>query len=298
LQLLSLIVIQIFLMTSNPNDDAMNNNRTKNIIAIVAIGALLIGSTAALPAGSFGLINGQQAAAQQQNQTQEQQNQTQTSNATVIVNKSMTDTFSAYGKITGTIQEGGGGGSSQQTNTSASNTTQSGNQTNMTQTAGASSSSSPFLVGGDWILDVENGNVTNFKTNFTMVRTDGSEHHSHDITNFKLGNNTQFQLDPRSTSTINGTADYAVNGTSTWPGSDTTITIEKARILSIQPDEQEVRDHFQGQPIYGIVLQAEGENGTLIAESAPAGGNQSQQQQGGGAEAPRNPLEGLFGGGQ
>jgi hypothetical protein len=262
-------VIQTLSMISNPNDKAKNNNQTKNIIVIAVIGALLVGATTALPAGSLGLINGQQAAAQQQ--TEEQQNQTQTSNATTVANTTITDTFSANGIITGTIQSQGGGQ--------------------------ATGSSSPFLVGGDWTLDVDSGNVTEFRTNFTMVRPDGSEHHSHDITNFKLGNNTQFQLDPMSKSTINGTADYAVNGTSKWPGSDTSITIEKARVLSIQPEEQEVKDHFQGQPIYGIVLQATGENGTTITESAPAGGNQTQQ--GGGLlENLTKPFEDLFGGGQ
>jgi hypothetical protein len=131
-----------------------------------------------------------------------------------------------------------------------------------------------------------------------MVRTDGSEHHSHDITAFKVGNNTNFQLNPKGTTIINGTADYAVNGTSKWPGTDTTITIEKARILTIQPNEQEVKQHFQGQPIYGIALTITGENGTKISESAPAGGNQTQNGGGGSLlDQLKKPFEGLFGGG-
>jgi hypothetical protein len=170
---------------------------------------------------------------------------------------------------------------------------------NATQTAG-SSSSKPFLVGGDWQIQANNGNITNFRANFTMVRTDGSEHHSHDIMNFKVGNNTNFRLDPKGTTTINGTADYAVNGTSKWPGTDTTITIEKATILTIQPNEQEVKQHFQGQPIYGIVLTVTGENGTKIAESAPAGGNQTQQGGGPGGILGNitKPFQDLFGGGK
>jgi hypothetical protein len=274
-------------MTSNPT----NNVNTKNIIAIAALGAFLFGAVA-LSAANLGSINGQHLAAAQQ-QTEQQQNQTQSSNATTIANTTMTDTFKADGIIAGMIQQQGG--SSQQTVTSGNATTPSGNPTaNATQTVGTSS---PFLVGGDWTLDVDSGNVTNFRANFTMVRTDGSEHHSHDITNFKVGNNTQFQLDPKGKTTINGTADYAVNGTSKWPGSDTTITIEKARILTIQPNEQEVKQHFQGQPIYGIVSQATGENGTKIAESAPAGGNQTQ----GGGNILQNltkPFQDLFGGGK
>jgi hypothetical protein len=256
-------------------------------VAMTGLGLLLVATASTF---SYGSIRPQAAIAQQ---TEQQQNQTQSSNATTIANATMTDTFTASGVITGTIHPQRGG---QQT-TTAGNATQSGNQsTNMTQTAGASSSS--FLVGGDWSLDVESENVTDFRANFTMVRTDGSEHHSIDITNFRVGNNTQFQLDPAGTSTVNGTADFAVNGTSRWPGTDMTLTIEKARILTIQPEEEEAKQHFQGQPIYGIVLQAIGENGTTIAESAPAGGNQTQQQEGGGGllENLTKPFEDLFGG--
>lgn len=257
-------------------------NRTRTI-SMVMTGTLLLASAFVF---SFSNISNQQLARAQE-QTEQQQNQTQNSNATTIANTTVTDTFTANGIITGTIPQSRG---SQQTAT-ASNATQPANQTsNTTQTAGASSS--PYLVGGDWTLDVDSGNVTNFRANFTMVRTDGSEHHSHDITNFRVGNNTQFQLDPAGKTTINGTADIAVNGTSKWPGVDTAITIEKARILTIEPQEQEAKKHFQDQPIYGIVLQATGANGTMIAQSAPAGGNQTQDE--GILDQLTKPLEDLF----
>jgi hypothetical protein len=273
--------------------DKRQDPRLKTL-SVVATALLLVAAAFTFSSGS-----GLQAAVAQQ--TEQQQNQTQSGNATTIANTTITDTFKANGVITGTIQQGGGqqtstagNVSSPENQTGATNATQSGKLTNATQTAGASSA--PFLVGGDWMLDVESGNVTDFRANFTMVRTDGSEHHSHDITNFKVGNNTQFQLDPKGKTTINGTADIAVNGTSQWPGIDTTITIEKARILTIQPEEEQAKQHFMGQPIYGIVLQATGENGTTISESAPAGGNQTQD--GGGILDPLiDPLEDLFGGG-
>lgn len=253
----------------NPKKDNQKTNHTKTI-AMVITGSILLASAFVF---TFSNLGHQQLASAQQ-QTEQQQNQTQSSNATTISNTTTTDTFRANGIITGTIPQGSDG---QQTAT-ASNSTQA-NQTgsNMTQTAG---SSSPYLVGGDWNINVESGNVTDFRANFTMVKTDGSEHHSHDITNFKVGNNTQFQLDPKGKTTINGTADFAVNGTTKWPGVDTTITIDKATILTIQPQEEEAKQHFQGQPIYGVVLRATGENGTTIAQSAPAGGNQTQQDEG------------------
>lgn len=258
------------------NSTDRHEDRRLKTIAVTGLGLLLMATAFALSVGGSGYI----ATAQQ---TEQQQNQTQGQNATTIANTTVTDTFTAKGVITGTIQQGGGG----QTSTAS-------NQTNATQTAGASSA--PFLVGGDWNIDAEAGNVTTFRANFTMVRTDGSDHHSIDISNFRVGNNTQFQLDPAAKSTINGTADFAVNGTTTWPGIDTTITIEKARIMTIQPQEEEAKQHFQSQPIYGIVLTATGANGTKITETAPAGGNQTQQEDGGILEQLRRPFEDLFGG--
>jgi hypothetical protein len=233
-----------------------NNDRKKRTaLAGVGIGTLLIASSLML---SVGVPANQQSVVAQQQQSE---------NATTIANTTTTDTFKGKGLITGSIQEGSG------TNQSSSN---------------------PYLVAGQWRIDVGSGNVTDFGANFTMVRTDGSEHHAHDITNFKLGNNTSFQLDPTAKSTINGTADYTVNGTSKWPGTDTIITIEKARILTIQPNENEAKQHFQTQPIYGIVTEMTGENGTQIATTAPSGGNQTQQD-GGILDLLTKPFEDLFG---
>jgi hypothetical protein len=232
------------------------NDDRKKMTTVVGIGALLIATSLVL---SFVALapNPHFAVAQQQ----------QSENATTIANITTTATFKGNGLITGTIQD-------------VSETNQ--------------SSSNPYLVAGQWQIDVSSGNVTDFGANFTMVRTDGSEHHAHDITNFKLGNNTSFQLDPTAKSTINGTADYTVNGTSKWPGMDTSITIEKARILTIQPNENETKQHFQAQPIYGIVTEMTGENGTQIATTAPSGGNQTQQD--GILDALTKPFEDLFGG--
>jgi hypothetical protein len=90
-----------------------------------------------------------------------------------------------------------------------------------------------------------------------------------------------------------------INGTDQWPGVDTTLTIDKAKVLTIQPEEDEAAQHFGGQPIYGIVTSITGENGTQIADTIPAGGNQTQQEEGGGILDPlTEPLEDLFGGGQ
>ena len=47
------------------------------------------------------------------------------------------------------------------------------------------------ILTGEWTLSVNKGNVTNFLTNFLASPMDGSNSHIHQITNFKLDNNSK-----------------------------------------------------------------------------------------------------------
>src|SRR5215218_396035 len=266
----------------------MNNNDRKNLsktIAMAGIGFLLIAGAFTFSFANSGqrLVNAQQGG-----------------NATTVVATPF-DTFTANGVITATIQAQGGGGGNQtagggnQTAGGGNQTAGGGNQTagGGNQTAGGGGQS-PYILGGNWNLNVQGGNVTDFAANFNMVHTDGTEYHTHNITNFSIGNNTVQLIQGQETS-INGTADYSVNGTNKWPGVDTTLTLtDNSAVMTIMPDAEDTDNHFQGQPIYGIVSGATGENGTMIAQTTPPGQQQQQQQEEGGG----GPLSGLFGGDQ
>src|SRR5829696_8269903 len=252
----------------------MNNNDRKNLsktIAMAGIGFLLIAGAFTFSFANSGqrLVNAQQGG-----------------NATTVVATPF-DTFTANGVITATIQAQGGGGGNQ--------TAGGGNQT-----AGGGGQS-PYILGGNWNLNVQGGNVTDFAANFNMVHTDGTEYHTHNITNFSIGNNTVQLIQGQETS-INGTADYSVNGTNKWPGVDTTLTLtDNSAVMTIMPDAEDTDNHFQGQPIYGIVSGATGENGTMIAQTTPPGQQQQQQQEEGGGgplSGLTKPFQDLFGGGQ
>ena len=258
-----------------------NDNHKKNYskaIATTGIGFLLIAA-----AVSFSFTNfGQQLASAQQAGNASGGNATST---TMIV--AAQRSFKVNGPVSATIQEGGGGN-------------QSGGAMNATSSSGGAEA--PYILGGNWNIDVENGGVTDFGVHFIMVHTDGSGYHTHDITNFKVGNNTISWV-PGTELTINGTADYAVNGTTKWPGANTTLTITKdSAVVSIMPSPEDTDNHFQGQPIYGIVQRATGENNLVIiqppqggpVESIGGGGNQSGGPLGGIGEQ----LGKLFGGGQ
>jgi hypothetical protein len=236
----------------------MNNNDRKNLsktIAMAGMGFLLIAG-----AFTFSFANsGQQLVYAQQS------------------------TFTGSGVITATIQggqqEGGGGNQT------------AGGGGNQTAGGGGGGQESPYILGGNWNLNVQGGNVTDFTANIMMVHTDGSGYHTHNITNFNVGNATVQLVQGQETS-ISGSADIYTNGTIKWPGVDTTLTLTpNGTVMTIMPPAEDTDNHFQGQPIYGIASQLSGENGTMIAQTTPAG--QQQQQEGGGG-----PLSGLFGGDQ
>jgi hypothetical protein len=244
----------------------MNNNDRKNLSKTIAMAGMAFLLIAATFTFSFA-YSGQQLVYAQQQQggnattTAGGGNQTAGGGATPI------DTFTGSGVITATIQGGGGG------------------------TAGGGGQQSPYILGGNWNLNVQGGNVTDFTANIMMVHTDGSGFHTHNITNFNAGNSTVQLVQGQETS-ISGSADVYTNGTIKWPGVQTTLTLTpNATVMTIMPAADETDNHFQGQPIYGIVSQMSGENGTMLVQTTPAGQQQQQQPGGGG------PLSGLFGGG-
>src|SRR5215208_5617039 len=248
----------------------MNNNNRKNLsktIAMAGMGFLLIAG-----AFTFSFANsGQQLAYGQQQQG---------GNATTTIVATPFDTFTANGVITATI---GGGG----------NQTAGGGGGNQTAGGGGGGQESPYILGGNWNLNVQGGNVSDFTANIMMVHTDGSGYHTHNITNFNVGNATVQLVQSQETS-ISGSVDIYTNGTIKWPGVDTTLTLTpNGTVMTIMPPAEDTDNHFQGQPIYGIASQISGENGTMIAQTTPPGQQQQQQEEGGGG-----PLSGLFGGDQ
>jgi len=263
-------------MNPERNDD--NRKNYSKTIAMAGMGFLLIATAFALSFGNSGpqLVNAQQ----------------QGGNAT-----SAQSTFTASGPITATIQQQGGGGGGNQTG-AAMNATTSGGQ------------EPPYILGGNWNINVQSGNVTDFGAHFIMVHSDGTGYHTHDITGLKIGNNTITWI-PGTQLMINGSSDIDVNGTTMWTGVETNLTFaQNATVMTMMLSPEDTDNHFQGQPIYGIVSQATGENGTMILQppqGGPAqtqgggGGNQTagggNQTGGGPLGALTKPFQDLFGGG-
>ena len=284
-----------------------NNNDGKNLsktIAMAGMGFLLIAAAFTFSFANSGqqLVNAQEGG-----------------NATTTIVATPFDTFTGDGVITATIQEeGGGGGGNETAAAGGGNETAAaggGNETaaagggNETAAAGGGNETAaagggeegPYILGGNWNLDVESGNVTDFTANFMMVHTDGTGYHVHNITDFSAGNATVQLVEGLETS-ISGTSDIYTNGTNSWPGTDTTLTLtQNGAVMTIMPAAEDTENHFQGQPIYGIVSSLAGENGTLIAQTTPPQRRHKKKKVaksgGGPLDVITDPLQDLFGGG-
>ena len=125
--------------------------------------------------------------------------------------------------------------------------------TNNSDAATLSVNAKKFVLSGNWDLKVEDGKPTSFTAKFIKVLSDGNRWHTHEITNFKSNNDTRVELKPDNTVSFSGTVDVKLNNTSPWNGTNVNIMISKGKTISIILDDNATGDHFQGQPIYGIV---------------------------------------------
>lgn len=110
------------------------------------------------------------------------------------------------------------------------------------------------ILTGDWILNVQNGTLTNFEANFLASPMDGSRGHIHQITNFSTNENAMIQFTPNNNSlSINGTADIKINGKTIWNNVDLSIIMSKGSTITIDPNDKQTDNHFGDQQVYGVV---------------------------------------------
>src|SRR5919199_128439 len=131
------------------------------------------------------------------------------------------------------------------------------------------SNTTKFVLSGDWNLTVNTGKVTGFTAKFIKVLNDGSRWHTHDIINFKPSsiNNTIVQLSQDKSASIQGTVDIKLNNTSAWNNVKSNISISKGKVITINLDNIATGNHFQGQPIYGVVESIKDGNGNELLKA-------------------------------
>jgi hypothetical protein len=77
-------------------------------------------------------------------------------------------------------------------------------------------------------------------------------------------NNTTVQLSPDKSASIQGTIDIKLNNTSSWNNVKTNVSISKGKVMTINLDNNATSNHFQGQPIYGVVESIKDTNGNEL----------------------------------
>jgi hypothetical protein len=114
------------------------------------------------------------------------------------------------------------------------------------------------ILTGEWNLNVNNGNVTEFAVNFLASPMDGSRPHLHQITDFRPyddDNGEPIALVEDNSLSVNGTADIKINGILVWDNADVSISISKGNTFIFDPDDVDTENHFGDQQVYGIVTR-------------------------------------------
>ena len=109
-----------------------------------------------------------------------------------------------------------------------------------------------YTLGGHWSLEVIGGNITDFNTKFTMVHFDGTNRHDMSFVNFR-SNETNLQLPSSGSTKITGLIDVMEHGKIKWGNVTSSLEINKYNTINLNVSNEQVEQHFNGQPIQGIV---------------------------------------------
>ncbi len=110
------------------------------------------------------------------------------------------------------------------------------------------------ILTGEWNLNANNGNMTEFAVNFLASPMDGSKPHIHQITDFRPYDNAEpITLTTDNSLSVNGTADIKINGILVWDDADVSISISNGNTFIFDPDDVATENHFGDQQVYGIV---------------------------------------------
>ncbi len=112
------------------------------------------------------------------------------------------------------------------------------------------------ILTGEWNLNVNNGNMTEFAISFLASPMDGSRPHVHQITDFRPYDNVEsITLTEDNSLSVNGTADIKINGILVWDNADVSISVSKGNTFIFDPDDVDTENHFGDQQVYGIVTR-------------------------------------------
>jgi predicted RNA-binding protein len=125
-------------------------------------------------------------------------------------------------------------------------------------------SSSKYLLGGKWRIDVLKDNLTYFKSNFTMIEVDGRGIHFHTIvykpvSNESVDHNIKdrlgilFKNKSDNSSGFKCNVDIYTNGVLEWQDVPMTVALVNEKVIMMDIDDKKSLEHFLKNPIYGLI---------------------------------------------
>jgi hypothetical protein len=110
-----------------------------------------------------------------------------------------------------------------------------------------------FILSGNWNMNVAHGKLIDFTADFYTGPVNGAENHTHQLSNFRVNEDTPIQLSSDQSVSISGVVDVGTNGNKAWDNVNATVDISKGRSITISLADEDTQRHFMGQQIYGIV---------------------------------------------
>lgn len=125
-------------------------------------------------------------------------------------------------------------------------------------------SSSKYILGGKWRIDVLKDNLTYFKSNFTMIEVDGRGIHFHTIVYRPVSNESVdhdikdrlgilYKSKSGNSSGFKCNVDIYTNGVLEWKDVPITVSLVNEKVIMMDINDKKSLEHFLKNPIYGLI---------------------------------------------
>ena len=125
-------------------------------------------------------------------------------------------------------------------------------------------SSSKYLLGGKWRIDVLKDKLTYFKSNFTMIEVDGKGIHFHTIVYKPLSNESTgrdlqggpvalYKKKSNDSLGFKCNVDIYTNGVLEWKDVPITVSLVNDKVIVMAINDKKSLEHFLKNPIYGLI---------------------------------------------
>ena len=112
-----------------------------------------------------------------------------------------------------------------------------------------------MVVSGNWRINVDHSNVTNFDARLIMITASGSGFHWHILNNFHDSSKSYFGNDGNIF--LNGSVDFYTDNNEIAKKININVFINNLEVIQIILDDKNVSNHFYGYPIYGTIDKVE-----------------------------------------